>query len=147
MQDIAMNDIPFSGADLYSQLSEEVNALRAILSLLSEEEQAILANRRMASSANFREAKKNWQSLRKKRFNSIGSVIGCSDLSMLDVLFEKWIIDFDTEFDLSAVWEQIAILMKKIKEQEIRNQSLILPEKAKCNNPRKKQRKLDIMDA
>ena len=147
MQDIAMNDVPFSSADLYSQLTEEVKALREILSYLSEEEQAILANRRVDSPGNFREAKKYWQSLRKKRFNTIGSAIGCSDLSMLDVLFEKWIIDFDTEFDLSAVWEQIASLMKKIEEQESRNQSLIPVENSKSNNTRKKQKKLDIMDA
>jgi len=131
MQDIAMDGSSFSSTSLHTQLTEEVKALREILSLLCEEEQAILSNRRLERPTEFRNAKKHWQSLRKKRFNIIGSTIGCSDLSMLDVIFEKWIVDFDTEFDLSSVWEQ----------------SLVPVENTKHNSTRKKQKKLDIMDA
>lgn len=142
-----MDGSPFSSSTLHTQLTEEVKALREILSLLCEEEQAILSNRRVERPNEFRNAKKHWQSLRRKRFNTIGSTIGCSDLSMLDVIFEKWIVDFDTEFDLSSVWDQISSLMQKIEEQETRNQSLVPVENPKQNSTRKKQNKLDIMDA
>jgi hypothetical protein len=115
---MSYNEIPWTS--LQSLLNEEVQALRTLLSLLAEQEQALLTNQHSSDASVFREAKQNLASIQRKRYQSTG----CTELSMQDSLFKKWLIETELECDILPVWEQIASLTEKVAEQESKNSSI-----------------------
>ena len=109
---------------LHEILQDELSVLRTLFEKTSEIERAHQQNALGPSPGDLEEAKEALKKAQKKRFERTKSVTECSDLTLQDDYFSKWLESADDECDAATLWDQICTLTQKIDEQQGRNATL-----------------------
>ena len=109
---------------LQSILQDELAHLRNIHSMTSEIERAHHQQMATPAQQELKEAFVRLETTQRRRFETTKNIIDCSEFSLQNDYFTKWLKDEGDDCETTTLWEQVQALIEKIEDQKERNAML-----------------------